>query len=570
MSFIDRFTAQLPFLSKPPQVEYFFALNIGSEILGVAVWAIDSGKLKVINHVFSEYSGVEELISITDKLLDQVLGDSNLEPQKILFGVPDSWLADDNLKDSQLKILRSLVKELELQPLAYVATSQALTHYLENRDGAPTTAILIGINKKSVYVTLSRAGKLDGTKVVPRGDNLGEDIQKGLLLFSEVEVLPSRILIYGNKDMEKHKSQLLPFPWMAQLSFLHFPKIDVLDGDIEIKSITFAGAVEIDSNIKLETTIPVETSNLNTFKVEEKTVKKKDLASNDPGFIAGDVLDRQVSEPQLEDGRPVDETDEYIGELEDNETPINRYTELSPRLEVDPAQSVVVSPDKELVGSKNKGKFLGKLPVLNLTLRAKKILILPVLVLVILLVAYLTLIKATVIVYVEPRILEKDTQVTADPKVSQVDEQNKIIPGEIVEVQVSGTDKSPVTGKKQVGDPAKGQVTIYNKINESKTFSKGTSLVGPGGLKFILDTSVTIASQSAVEGGISFGKNSVGVKASDIGADGNLPSGSEMIVSNLATSQVSAKAEGNFSGGTSKEVTVVTDADQKKLLAQLS
>ena len=268
MSFIDRFTAQLPFLSKPPQVEYFFALNIGSEILGVAVWAIDSGKLKVINHVFSEYSGVEELISITDKLLDQVLGDSNLEPQKILFGVPDSWLADDNLKDSQLKILRSLVKELELQPLAYVATSQALTHYLENRDGAPTTAILIGINKKSVNVTLSRAGKLDGTKVVPRGDNLGEDIQKGLLLFSEVEVLPSRILIYGNKDMEKHKSQLLPFPWMAQLSFLHFPKIDVLDGDIEIKSITFAGAVEIDSNIKLETTIPVETSNLNTFKVE--------------------------------------------------------------------------------------------------------------------------------------------------------------------------------------------------------------------------------------------------------------------------------------------------------------
>jgi len=34
--------------------------------------------------------------------------------------------------------------------------------------------------------------------------------------------------------------------------------------------------------------------------------------------------------------------------------------------------------------------------------------------------------------------------------------------------------------------------------------------------------------------------------------------------------QVSAKSEGNFSGGTSKEVTVVSDSDQKRLLASLA
>lgn len=561
MSLAD-LTAHLPFFKKPPQVEYFFALNIGSEILDVALWAIDTGKLKIVSQTSSEYGGVKDLTEVADKLLDQVLGELPYEPQKILFGVPDSWLQDDNLKDANLKILRSLVKELELTPMAYVATSHALLHFLENQEGAPVTAILVGVGQEEVEVIVSRAGKLDGTKAVKRSDNLGEDVQKGLLMFSEVEVLPSRILIYGD-NLEKHKNQLLSFPWMNKLSFLHLPKIEALEEGVVIRAVSFAGAVEIDSSVKVESLIPPpKSSSLNTFEAEEEQPKRKTKSTKneDLGFMAGDVMEGA--------GESMSQS---VSESEDSETLTHHDTDTLE--DVAPSQSVVVSPDREVTdeGMEERG-LAGRLPVSlsSFKLGGKKFLLAPLLILLLLVLGFLFLVKATVTVYVEPKILEKDTQVTADPKVKSVDEQNKVIPGEVVEVSVSGSDKISTSGKKSVGDPAKGSVTVYNKTNDSKTFSKGVTLQGPNNLKFTLDSSVTIASESAVEGGISYGKGSGSVTAQEIGPDSNLPSGTELSVAGQSSSSFSAKAEGNFSGGTSKEVTVVTDTDQKKLLAQLS
>src|SRR3989338_11139613 len=177
--------------------------------------------------------------------------------------------------------------------------------------------------------------------------------------------------------------------------------------------------------------------------------------------------------------------------------------------------------------------------------------------------------KAEIKIFVEPKILEKDTQAIADPNQKLVDEDKKIIPGIVIQTEVSGSDKETASGKKQIGDPAKGIVILYNKTSDSKTLSKGTTL-SSGSHKFILDTSVTIASQSASDSGITYGKSNGNVTASIVGADGNLPSGTEMSVGSFSTSQVSAKAEGNFSGGTSKEVTVVSSEDQQRLLAKLS
>src|SRR3989344_4730568 len=123
MNLIGNLTARLPFLGKPDNKEYFFALNIGSEILTVCLWSIQGDGLQINNIAASPYSSNNDLTSVTDKLLDQVLGIQQYEPSKILFGIPDSWLVDDDLKENELKLLRQLVKELELSPMAYVATS---------------------------------------------------------------------------------------------------------------------------------------------------------------------------------------------------------------------------------------------------------------------------------------------------------------------------------------------------------------------------------------------------------------------------------------------------------------
>ena len=256
MSFLDKLTAFIPFGKKEEILEYFFALNISTEKLTAALWTIEGKELKILQTAEEFYSSNDEIAAITDKLLDQVIGLKEIEPQKILFGVPNSYLSDETLKDEYLKILKNLVKELELTPMAYVATSNSLIHFLERKEGIPTTAILVGFEKHHLVVTVVRAGKLDGVKIITRGDSSGVDIEKALLTFSDVETLPSKILIYG-PDASGLKNQLLSFTWMSKLSFLHFPKIDVLGQDLEIKSVCLAGATELNSNV-LYTEHPIQ------------------------------------------------------------------------------------------------------------------------------------------------------------------------------------------------------------------------------------------------------------------------------------------------------------------------
>lgn len=540
MSFLDKIATLIPFGKKEEILEYFFALNISSEKLTAALWTIEGKQLKILQTAEEFYSSNDEITSVSDKLLDQVIGLKEIEPQKILFGVPSSWLLDENLKDEYLKLLKNLVKELELTPMAYVATANSLIHFLEKEEGVPTTAILAGFEKHHITVTVVRAGKLDGVKVVARGDSSGIDIEKALLTFSDVETLPSRILIYG-LDTQELKNQLLSFSWMQNLSFLHFPKIDILGQDVEIKSVCLAGAVELDSTVtykevfvKKTEVAPkvIEKSEGEAEKIEEK---------EDFGFIAGDVAVTQEKEGPQE--VVADEAEKREEEKE-----------------------ILLSEESNILETKKQfdvRRFIPKTPFFNLIIIGGIIGILG-----ILSAAILLLPKAEVKIFVEPRILEKDTQVTADPKIKEVNEEAKIIPGQLVDTEVSGSSKDLATGKKQIGESAKGTIIIRNKTDASVSLSKGTILTSPSSLKFSLDLSVNVASKSADDG--TWGKATATVTAQTIGADGNLPSGVDLTVVGLGTDKIIAKSEGNFSGGTSKEVTVVSDSDQKRLLASLA
>lgn len=544
MSFLDKLTASLPFNRKEEIIEYFFALNIGTERLTAALWSIENRELKILETASDTYSARPEIIHKTDRLLDAVLGIRQIEPKKILFGVPNSWLSDDNLKDENLELLRDLVKELELSPLAYVSASNAIIHLLEKKEGVPITAILVGFETHHITVTVVRAGKMDGVKIIARGDSSGTDIEKALLTYSSVETLPSRMLIFGldQSDLNKLKNQLLSFPWMSNLSFLHLPKIDVLGEKVEIKSVCLAGATELDSTVVYqEAPIKQAEAKPKISETEEKKDKniKEAVATKgeDFGFIVGDVSEKVEEENTKEVALP----------------------EQSNLLEVPVSQQ---SGKQKKLNLKFLKRFIPLNPV-NLMLALGLVGILG-----LILGATLFLPKAEIKIFVEPKILEKDTQVIADPAKKEVDEAGKIIPGQIVETEVSGSSKESATGKKQIGENAKGMVVLRNKTDALISLSKGTSLTASNGLKFSLDLAVNIASRSAEDG--TWGKQTATVTASAVGADGNLPSGTDFTISGQTTDRAVAKAEGNFSGGTSKDVTVVSDVDQKKLLASLA
>ncbi len=180
--------------------------------------------------------------------------------------------------------------------------------------------------------------------------------------------------------------------------------------------------------------------------------------------------------------------------------------------------------------------------------------------------AFLLLPKAMVTITYSPKVLSNTVVLSVSPNATDVNVSSKVIPGHILTTQVSGTAKGTATGKKKVGDKAKGTVTIFNKTSQSKTFAAGTTLTA-GQLSFTIDSSTTVPASTVTESAESattvFGKSNASVTAGDIGQEGNITNGTDLAIGNLSKSSFSATATGDFTGGSSHDVTVIADADMK-------
>ncbi len=245
MNFLEKLP-KFPFLSqRTTPSENFFALNIGLDKVTAAVWTIQGDHLQVLNTAIAAYQNGDDfkseqtlnaLIDAANLSLDEALANIAPEPVKLLFGVPDSWLEDENLKPNYLKILKSMVKELGVEPMAYVSSTHAIAHLLQKQHGVPLSGALVEIGDPLV-IAVVKGGKTQGYTTKVRGEKIGEGIQQALAELSEIEVFPSRILLFGQGDppadgLEKIKDELSSFPWMEQLPFLHLPRGDKKECDV--------------------------------------------------------------------------------------------------------------------------------------------------------------------------------------------------------------------------------------------------------------------------------------------------------------------------------------------------
>ncbi|OGK52262.1 hypothetical protein A2970_01870 [Candidatus Roizmanbacteria bacterium RIFCSPLOWO2_01_FULL_44_13] len=130
------------------------------------------------------------------------------------------------------------------------------------------------------------------------------------------------------------------------------------------------------------------------------------------------------------------------------------------------------------------------------------------------------------------------------------------------------SDQAVATGQRQIGDPARGQVTLHNFDDKERVFAKGT-VIQSAALNFLTDTEVKVASSSIASDGSAKlpGKNNAGVTAEAIGPEGNLAKGSRFTIEGLSNSLYFAINESALSGGTKKTVKTVAAEDQEKLEA---
>lgn len=571
--FVDKLTHS----SAKEEKEYFLALEIWEGGVKSAIWTVDEGRSKVVALGSREVweNGEDELVAAADKSLaiasERFTGEAK-EPSRVIFGLTEDWTKENKILPDSQHLLSHVCEKLELKPAGFVSIFDALVRHLGQVEGSPPTAILIGPQREFVWLAGVEAGRIKGIQKVARSENLAADVYEGLLRLSGLEIFPSRMLLYDGEDLESQRQVLLSHSWLNEgidgkkLPFLHLPKIEILPLDFDITAIAIAGGSEVAKSLGLEVVSEKEGV------VEESVVQKEDKEEEaeevqqvDLGFVRG----RDVKETILEEVAPVAET-------------------VSPE-EVSYGQNKVPLAEEvnEMVSEEQEGKrrlrfIMPKLsfslpffslPRLHLGWKIAVVLFLLILALGTTVGwAFLYLPKAEVIIYVSPRFLEKEVELTVDPNQEAVDTKNNIIPGAIIEVEKEGEKTTTTTGEKTVGEKAKGEIIAYNRTDTQKTFSQGTVLVGPGGLRFTLEREVSVASKTPdlISGVDKWGESRVVVTAIEIGAPYNLAPKSQFSFKDFPLSSFLAKNESAFAGGTSRQIPSVSGKDQESLLKSLT
>lgn len=558
---------------KPEKQEFFVSLLLDEESVSLASWyPKTSGKPHLVafaTKALTEDSW-DERTKMTDRALTDVEDKSSVSApiSKVVLGLPAAYLTENgNIQKSVAPHIRELTKKLVLKPVGFVPVHQAIAYMLKREDGVPASVILISVSGAALTISLYRVGALTGQKVIPRDEELVEKVEKVLRAFQDNEVLPSRILLYGTdgKTVEEVKSLLLNHPWTTRANFLHFPKIEILPDDFPAGAVCYAACGELASEMKEEETdkpadnqeekpTPVEPAagrEEEEIQKEEKKEKQKEehpveeesnVVMVEPealGFEKDDILEKQPEKPQL--------------------APTSKLALHLPKAPLTEILSRAIRIIERLKALFSDGRSIGFVAVLGIIVIAG--------------ILYWALPKVYVTVLVSPKKIEQKAVLTVDPKASAVDTESRTIPGSRVEQSVSGEKTLAVSGKKNVGDPAKGTVAMYNKSTTTRLWKKGT-ILSAGSLKFTLDADVQVASASVTGSVLSetktFGKADAAVTAADVGSQSNMPANTEFTLKDVSSDVAIARNSEALTGGTSREVTVVSRADSDAVFKALT
>lgn len=527
---------------KTVEKEIFSSVVLDEEYAAAALWEMgDKGVPNVLatdSRPCGEDSWEARLDAVDEALATVEDAVGTTKYTKVVLGLPPEYLTQEGEIRSEIRPhIKTITRELELTPIGFVSLPQAILYRIKKEEGVPPSVILLDATRKTITISLYRVGALTGEFVRERAADTAITLEEALKEFKNLEVLPARILLYGHdgKALEDVKTELLRYPWTTRVNFLHFPKIEIIPPVDVAAAVSLAGASELAHEVgqEPEEQIAVEEAVEAEESQEGEEILEEEKAVEEPNVVA-------VDPSRLGFKKNVDV-------LEEVESP-------EPRAKLPVSLPAFTLP---------------KIPQISIPAGKGPLIAIGIGILLVIGLLYWLVPHANVTVLTLPKSLTASETITIDPTATTVDAENKIIPGVSQEKSVSGTKTIPVTGKKNIGDPAKGSVTIYNKTTDSKTFAKGSVLTSRS-LQFTLDADVQVASASESVGSITFGKATGTITASQIGTDSNLPAGTEFQFKDYDASVASAINDSALAGGTSKSVTVVSRADEDAFVKAVS
>ena len=318
--------------------------------------------------------------------------------------------------------------------------------------------------------------------------------------------------------------------------------------------------------------------NLKLLKKEAEDLKKEmSLVTSDKvgrnlaaqvGIATFDKLDKEFLEPEEELPEPPEESkdlpkDKKIEDLEKAaEKPEETLFEKAKALEPEKAKPSPLKPAKS-----TKKPLLGK-PKIKLN---KKLLIFGAIfsLFVITFIIFLFLPKATINLKVKADKLEHSFDFVADKNLVDLDLEKKSIPAELVETSAEKEATAQATGKKEIGEKAKGTVTVYNSYDSnSQSLNVGTKLSKNGKI-FVTTKKVTVPGFTLHQGNSVPGTVDVSIVAEKEGSAYNVSAG-KFSIAGFPSSQFYAQSSEAFSGGYSETVTVVSEDDVNGLKSSLT
>lgn len=553
-----------------PRVHYLLAVVIGKSEIEVGVWYLSSSGVEIVaiaSHPQEPDLALEEIIA---QATDQAELQASQQASHIVFGLPQDWFIQDKISPAKLDELKEVSQHLDLTPIAYVSSPHALVHLIKTQEKTPPSAILLGWDGDLLTINIARTGKIEFSQNVSYQANLEETLKNTLFSIPRSSPgtvpLPSRIILWGKSWSEEDKELLTSAGWLSQLPFLHLPRVEILPAASQLKAVALAGGVDQAQELQLPN-LPL------VVRIKEESIKtalplKKQpiepAAPEDDNF--GFVMDHDISKTVVDEA-PVPTAKQTDVVLKDSDN--LGFLQPSKIKNMLPSLPKITKPNISLPYF----TFSSHLPRLVIFAGAAMVFIIGILFALIWFIP-----SAKVVLYGEEKIIQKEAEIVADPNSQSINVEAKVIPATVLEVSHEGSQKGTVEGTKTIGDKSRGEVVIYNKTVARKTFPAATTLASLEGLKFLLESEVSIASRSATTNEqtqaetITPGIARAAVVAEKIGSDYNLaasPDKSNFTIQEFGDSQFNARNLQAFAGGSSREIKIVTAADQNNLVEQL-
>lgn len=461
---------------------------------------------------------------------DKALLEPEQEPESSAFILPPKWIGNDGkIFPEFLKLLENLCHSLKLKPLGFISNDEAFIESISKQDSFPPSFILVYLGKKEFSLSLIYLGEVKKRlSQVLTQDFSPQDLENALVTIQLESALPPRILVFGNLGSS------------------------IID---DLKNYSWIGKKNVETFLHLPDVIAYQPEEL--FNLYSHTVSSQTENNSQPSISENSDSSPPGKEDIAEESEQKNIEAEYIHGSDQVAPEDLGFSSITD------SDSIILSPPASTPKSTFHFPKIS-LPKLRLpSLNFNPWFLFPISLFPLLILIPYFLIKAEVTINFYPVEINKDFSLTLDSTATSVTSTS--IPVDKKTFDLNFTESIPTTGQKETGDKAKGEITVYNKIDKIQNISKGTILSDNSGKKYELLTSVQIPASSfnLATGTIVMGQSKANAIASDIGPEFNL--NKDTILNFEENTNLLAKANDSFDGGSRRQIRVVSSDDKNKL-----